>query len=101
MRAFQPPVNRIVRLFLVLTTKVVAAICCNGNFCAIKTLLLCSMMLPFFPAQRAVIGLSTGQHACLVPARSGKTVILTEQIYQALQQGIAPAQMLCLTFLLR
>lgn len=55
-------------------------------------------MLSFRPAQAHVIALSRGQHACLAPAGSGKTAILTERIYQALQQGIAPAQMLCLTF---
>ena len=55
-------------------------------------------MLSFRPAQARVIALSEGEHACLAAAGSGKTAILTERIYQALQQGIAPAQMLCLTF---
>ena len=55
-------------------------------------------MLEFRPAQARVITLSQGRHACLAPAGSGKTEILTERIYNALAQGIAAQEMLCLTF---
>ena len=55
-------------------------------------------MLEFRPAQARVIALSQGRHACLAPAGSGKTEILTERIYNALAQGMAAQEMLCLTF---
>lgn len=55
-------------------------------------------MVEFNPEQQKVIALKQGFHACLAPAGSGKTAILTERIIQALQQGINPKDMLCLTF---
>lgn len=55
-------------------------------------------MVDFNPEQRHVIALEQGVHACLAPAGSGKTAILTERIIQALQRGIDPQKMLCLTF---
>ncbi len=56
------------------------------------------VMLQFQPAQQTVIELKTGQHACLAPAGSGKTAILTERIVHALAHGRAAEEMLCLTF---
>lgn len=55
-------------------------------------------MVEFNPEQQKVIALQHGFHACLAPAGSGKTAILTERIIQALQQGINSKDMLCLTF---
>lgn len=55
-------------------------------------------MVAFNPEQQRVIALKEGIHACLAPAGSGKTAILTERIVQALQRGLEPQKMLCLTF---
>lgn len=59
------------------------------------------MTILFDAHQKQIIDLKTGSHSCLAPAGSGKTQILTERIYQAINQGVAPADMLCLTFTTR
>jgi DNA helicase-2/ATP-dependent DNA helicase PcrA len=56
------------------------------------------MTTTFNPEQQSIIDLQTGWHACLASAGSGKTEILTERVYQALQAGVDPQRMLCLTF---
>jgi DNA helicase-2/ATP-dependent DNA helicase PcrA len=52
----------------------------------------------FSDQQLDVINLNRGWHACLAPAGSGKTMILSERVSRAIEEGIEPAEMLCLTF---
>ena len=55
--------------------------------------------MQFSQEQQNVISLTEGWHTCLASAGSGKTEILTERIYQALQsQQHKPHEMLSLTF---
>ena len=56
------------------------------------------MMLQFNADQLKVIHLSEGYHACLAPAGSGKTEVLTERIVQALARDVKADDILCLTF---
>lgn len=56
------------------------------------------MIHSFNPEQQAIIDLDHGWHSCLASAGSGKTEILTERVYRAVQRGIDPQRMLCLTF---
>lgn len=55
-------------------------------------------MFSFSDEQNEVINLRSGWHACLAPAGSGKTEILTERVSQALESGVNPSRMICLTF---
>ena len=48
--------------------------------------------------QRRVIELDKGYHLVLAPAGCGKTHILAERVKRALELGVAPREMLCLTF---
>lgn len=48
--------------------------------------------------QQRVIDLDTGHWLVLAPPGCGKTDILAARVDRALQQGIEPRQMLCLTF---
>ena len=59
---------------------------------------LTNMMHSFNPEQQTIIDLNQGWHSCLASAGSGKTEILTERVYRAIQAGIDPKRMLCLTF---
>ncbi|QSP94001.1 UvrD-helicase domain-containing protein [Marinobacter salinisoli] len=52
----------------------------------------------FNEAQQSVVDLSDGWHACQAPAGSGKTEILTERVRKALEDGLPPSKMLCITF---
>jgi len=54
--------------------------------------------MKFSPEQNDVINLNSGWHACLAPAGSGKTEILTERVSRAIEGGVDPSRMLCLTF---
>lgn len=55
--------------------------------------------MQFSQEQLNVISLNDGYHTCLASAGAGKTEILTERIYQALQSGqYQPREMLSLTF---
>ncbi|RLL36223.1 hypothetical protein D9K80_06515 [Acinetobacter cumulans] len=56
------------------------------------------MMLQFNADQLKVIQLREGYHACLAPAGSGKTEVLTERIVQALARNVKADDILCLTF---
>lgn len=54
---------------------------------------------PTFNAeQEKVIALTQGRHLVLAPPGCGKTAVLTERVIHAMQEGVAPASMLCLTF---
>lgn len=55
-------------------------------------------MLAFNQEQLKIIHLTEGYHACLAPAGSGKTSVLTERIVQALARGVKASDILCLTF---
>ena len=57
-----------------------------------------AMINRFNPEQQAIIDLNHGWHSCLASAGSGKTEILTERVYRAVQGGVDPKRMLCLTF---
>jgi len=57
-----------------------------------------AMINSFNPEQQAIIDLNHGWHSCLASAGSGKTEILTERVYRAVQGGVDPKRMLCLTF---
>lgn len=52
----------------------------------------------FDPCQQEVIEAGGGWHLVLAPPGCGKTQILTERIRRAHSQGVAYADMLCLTF---
>ncbi len=49
-------------------------------------------------SQQRVVGLQDGYFLVLAPPGCGKTHLLTERIRRALEQGVAAADMLCLTF---
>lgn len=48
--------------------------------------------------QQQVINISDGQHLVLAAPGCGKTAILAERVKKALQNGVNPNDMLCLTF---
>ena len=48
--------------------------------------------------QQEIINLSHGWQACLAPAGTGKTEILSVRVSKALKAGHSPKSMLCLTF---
>ena len=48
--------------------------------------------------QEKVIGLDHGRHLVLAPAGCGKTHILAERVNRAIEKGLQPEDMLCLTF---
>ena len=48
--------------------------------------------------QRKVIALDRGYHLVLAPAGCGKTHILAERVKRAVENGVKPENMLCLTF---
>lgn len=48
--------------------------------------------------QQQIINISNGSHLVLAAPGCGKTHILAHRILSALQRGISPAQMLCMTF---
>lgn len=48
--------------------------------------------------QREVINLSSGYNLVLAPPGCGKTAILAERVKTAVNQGVCPENMLCLTF---
>lgn len=52
----------------------------------------------FNEEQEKVIALTQGRHLVLAPPGCGKTAVLTERVIHAMQEGVAPASMLCLTF---
>ena len=52
----------------------------------------------FDKAQQDVIELSSGRHLVLAPPGCGKTAILAERTRLALNNGVKPEEMLCLTF---
>ena len=52
----------------------------------------------FDPWQQEAIEICGGRHLVLAPPGCGKTDILTERVVHAHEQGIAYADMLCLTF---
>ena len=52
----------------------------------------------FNKEQEEIIALHTGFHLVLAPPGCGKTAVLTERIAQAIDKGIDPEDMLCLTF---
>ena len=59
---------------------------------------LFEIFMEFNPEQLRVIGLNEGEHTVLASAGSGKTEVLTERLKQAIEKGIEPEKMLCLTF---
>lgn len=48
--------------------------------------------------QERVIEISCGEHLVLAPPGCGKTAILAERVRRAVQRGVSPGDMLCLTF---
>ena len=48
--------------------------------------------------QRQIINLHQGSHLVLAPPGCGKTQLLAERIANALDQGVSPSDMICLTF---
>ena len=54
--------------------------------------------MTFNQEQTAVINISSGNHLVLAPPGCGKTAVLAERVRHALQSGIPPEQMACLTF---
>ena len=48
--------------------------------------------------QQEVINLSSGYNLVLAPPGCGKTAILAERVKMAVNQGVCPENMLCLTF---
>ncbi|MDE7152872.1 MAG: UvrD-helicase domain-containing protein [Muribaculaceae bacterium] len=48
--------------------------------------------------QQRVIEISRGEHLVLAPPGCGKTAILAERVRRAVQRGVSPGDMLCLTF---
>lgn len=58
------------------------------------------MLMPFTPddSQQQIIDINSGCHLVLAPPGCGKTQILAERIHLALERGVKPEDMLCLTF---
>ena len=52
----------------------------------------------FNTQQQQIISIRQGKHLVLAPPGCGKTHILAQRIMNALQQGVTPNDMLCLTF---
>lgn len=52
----------------------------------------------FDSAQLEVINISGGRHLVLAAPGCGKTAILTERVRRAVENGVDPSDMLCLTF---
>jgi DNA helicase II / ATP-dependent DNA helicase PcrA len=50
------------------------------------------------PEQRAIVERLDGAVLALAPAGTGKTTVLTERVARALDQGIPPERILCVTF---
>jgi DNA helicase II / ATP-dependent DNA helicase PcrA len=48
--------------------------------------------------QQEIVGLSDGEHLVLAPPGTGKTELLARRVSMALQRGIPPEKMICLTF---
>jgi DNA helicase-2/ATP-dependent DNA helicase PcrA len=55
-------------------------------------------MVDFNEFQQKVIELSSGKHACMASAGSGKTEVLTERLQRAIAKGVDPESILCITF---
>lgn len=56
--------------------------------------------MPFIPdsSQKEIINIKSGNHLVLAPPGCGKTQILAERIRIALDNGVKPEDMICLTF---
>ncbi len=54
--------------------------------------------MTFNTEQQDVIHISYGRHLVLAPPGCGKTAVLAERVRYALQQGLKPEDMACLTF---
>ena len=52
----------------------------------------------FTERQLEIINLKKGRHLVVAPAGSGKTELLCQRIIKAIESGIEPDQMACLTF---
>ena len=48
--------------------------------------------------QQKIVELSEGEHLVLAPPGTGKTELLARRVSLALQRGIPPSKMICLTF---
>ena len=53
------------------------------------------------PEQQRIVALSTGRHAVLSSPGTGKTELLAHRVVHALERGVRPDRMLCLTFTVR
>ena len=54
--------------------------------------------MDFDDSQRAVLALTSGRHAVFAPPGSGKTELLAHRVRAAVERGVDPARMACLTF---
>jgi DNA helicase-2/ATP-dependent DNA helicase PcrA len=54
--------------------------------------------MDFDESQRAVLALTTGRQAVFAPPGSGKTALLVHRVRAAVDRGVDPARMACLTF---
>ncbi len=52
----------------------------------------------FDKAQQEVLNLKTGRHKVFAPPGSGKTELLSHRVRMAVEQGVDPERMACLTF---
>ena len=50
------------------------------------------------PEQQKIINLTEGKHIVSAPAGSGKTEMLSLRVMRALENGVKPKDMICLTF---
>ena len=48
--------------------------------------------------QKEILFLSSGMHLVLAPPGSGKTELLASRVPLAIENGVLPEQMLCVTF---
>lgn len=55
-------------------------------------------MVNFNEYQLKVLELSSGKHACMASAGSGKTEVLTERLQKSLSDGVKAEDILCITF---
>src|SRR3972149_4890953 len=53
---------------------------------------------PITPEQRAIIEAIEGPILVMAPVGTGKTRVLAERVAYAVQRGMAPGRILCLTF---
>ncbi|QZT37384.1 UvrD-helicase domain-containing protein [Halosquirtibacter xylanolyticus] len=54
--------------------------------------------IQFTPEQQEILSIREGNHFIIAPPGSGKTELLSQWIYQLLEEGETPKEIICLTF---